>query len=320
MIKKVNKFFCRRETMRSAHDIVAQARRETREVTAHDVQKRIEEGSPPVLLDVREREEYNEGYIDGAMNLPRGFLELRVESFIGDRSAPIVVYCADGTRSALAARALQMMGYTNVSSMVGGVAAWKSVGYPIVQDKVLTSEEIQRYSRHLMLPEVGEKGQIRLLSSKVLLVGAGGLGSPSALYLAATGIGTLGIIDGDVVDVTNLQRQVLHGTRDVGRPKAKSAAETIHDINPRCNVRIYEQRLTAANIMGIIKDYDIVVDGSDNFPTRYLVNDACVLAGKPNVHGSIFRFEGQASVFVPGEGPCYRCLFPAPPPPGMVPS
>ena len=241
--------------MHAAQEIVAQVRRDIREVTAHDVQELIQQGSPPALLDVREREEYNEGYIEGAINIPRGFLELRVESFISDRSTLIVVYSASGTRSTLAARTLQMMGYADVCSMAGGIMNWKAIGYPIVQDKVLTHEEAQRYSRHLMLSEVGEKGQVRLRSSKVLLIGVGGLGSPSALYLAAVGIGTLGIVDGDVVDVTNLQRQILHGTSDIGRPKARSAEETIHDINPNCDVRVYEERITTANIMEITTNY-----------------------------------------------------------------
>jgi adenylyltransferase/sulfurtransferase len=231
-----------------------------------------------------------------------------------------VVYCASGARSLLAAQVLRAMGYTRVASMAGGMTRWKEVGYPVVRDRQLSAEQLERYSRHFLLRQLGETGQGKLLDAQVLLVGAGGLGSPAALYLAAAGIGTLGIVDADVVDRSNLQRQVLHTTDRVGMPKTASAALAIHALNPDVQVREYAVRLTADNVMDLFRDYDVIVDGSDNFPTRYLVNDAAVLVGKPVVHGSIFQFEGQASVFKPHEGPCYRCLYPIPPPPGMVPS
>jgi molybdopterin/thiamine biosynthesis adenylyltransferase len=220
----------------------------------------------------------------------------------------------------LAAKALHELGYENVVNLQGGFQKWAQSGLPVVKDLPLTTEQIQRYSRHFLLPQVGEKGQRKLLRSKVLLIGAGGLGSPTALYLAAAGVGTLGLMDGDVVDVSNLQRQILHTTQNVGRSKVESARDTIHALNPDVTVVAYNERLTVDNIERILKDYDLVVDGSDNFDTRYLVNDACVLAGKTNVHGSIFQFEGMATVLAPNQGPCYRCLYPTPPPAGLVPS
>ena len=258
--------------------------------------------------------------MEGATSLPRGFLEIKVESTVPDKSTPILAYCAGGVRSLLAAKALKEMGYHNVLSMSGGYTAWKTAGYSWIQDHQFTQEQSTRYSRHFLLPEVGEEGQAKLLKAKVLMVGAGGLGSPSAYYLAAAGVGTLGIIDNDVVDLSNLQRQILHTNDRLGMPKTESAQMTIQALNPDVRVIPYQEKLTSQNIMEIIKDYDIIVDGCDNFPTRYLVNDACVLAKKPNVHGSIFQFEGQASVFYPGKGPCYRCLYPEPPPPEMAPS
>jgi adenylyltransferase/sulfurtransferase len=212
------------------------------------------------------------------------------------------------------------MGYEKVTSLAGGISRWKDVGYPVVRDRQLSAEQLERYSRHFLLSQIGEQGQGKLLDAKVLLVGAGGLGSPSALYLAAAGIGTLGVVDADVVDLSNLQRQILHANDRVGMAKTESAKQTIAALNPDVQVRAYNERLTTANVRDIFQDYDIIVDGCDNFPTRYLVNDAAVLLGKPVVHGSIFQFEGQASVFKPHAGPCYRCLFPTPPPPGMVPS
>ena len=239
---------------------------------------------------------------------------------IRDSNKEIILFCAGGNRSALAAQSLEAMGYTNVISMREGYTGWRDAGLPVVQDRSLNKEERLRYSRHLIVPEIGEKGQIKILESRILLVGTGGLGSPSAYYLAAAGVGTIGLVDFDVVDVTNLQRQIIHGTSDIGRPKVVSAQETINDLNPDCKVVLDETLLLADNIMEFIADYDIIVDGCDNFPTRYLVNDACVLAGKPNVHGSIYQFDGYATVFHPGKGPCYRCLYPEPPPPGAVPS
>jgi molybdopterin/thiamine biosynthesis adenylyltransferase/rhodanese-related sulfurtransferase len=271
-------------------------------------------------LDVREKDEYREGHLEGAVSLPRGFLELKVETTVPEKTTPIIAYCAGGTRSLLAAKALKEMGYQSVVSMAGGYGAWKTAGYKWVQDHQFTQEQTTRYSRHFLLPEVGEVGQARLLKAKVLMVGAGGLGSPSAYYLAAAGVGTLGIIDNDVVDLSNLQRQILHSNNRVGMPKVESAKLTLEGLNPDVKVIPYQEKLTSQNIMEIIKDYDIIVDGCDNFPTRYLVNDACVLTGKPNVHGSIFQFEGQATVFYPGKGPCYRCLYPEPPPADMAPS
>ncbi|MGZ8529520.1 MAG: molybdopterin-synthase adenylyltransferase MoeB, partial [Candidatus Binatia bacterium] len=255
-----------------------------------------------------------------AIPLPRGFLEIKVETAIPDKNTPIVAYCAGGVRSLLAAKVMREMGYQNVTSMAGGYGAWKNGGFKWVQDFQYTPEQLIRYSRHFLLPEVGEDGQAKLLQAKVLMVGAGGLGSPAAYYLAAAGVGTMGIIDNDVVDISNLQRQILHANDRVGMPKVESAKKTLEGLNPDVKVIPYQAKLTSENIMEILKDYDLVIDGCDNFPTRYLVNDACVLTGKPNVHGSIFQFEGQATVFYPGKGPCYRCLYPEPPPAEMAPS
>jgi len=301
-------------------DLMQQARQEVPEWSIDEVKARLSNGGGYTLLDVREREEYREGHLHGAISLPRGFLELRVEEAVPDKSSPIIAYCAGGTRSLLAAKQLREMGYSKVTSMNGGYSAWKGAGYPWAQDFQFSPEQLNRYSRHFILPEVGESGQAKLLESKVLLIGAGGLGSPSAFYLAAAGVGTLGIVDNDVVDRSNLQRQILHTNDRVGTPKVESARQTLTALNPDVKVIGYQERLSSENILGIIKDYDVIVDGCDNFPTRYLVNDACVMTGKPNVHGSIFQFEGQASVFYPHKGPCYRCLFPEPPPPGAAPS
>ncbi len=306
---------------KSFQDIMAEARKEVPEVTAQQVNDLLtNNGKSHVLLDVRESDEWRQGHLEGALPLPRGFLEIKVESAIPDKNAPIIAYCAGGVRSLLAAKAMKEMGYQNVSSMSGGYTAWKNGGFKWVQDFQYTPEQLIRYSRHFLLPEVGEEGQAKLLQAKVLMVGAGGLGSPSAYYLAAAGVGTLGIIDNDVVDISNLQRQILHANDRVGMPKAESAKKTLEALNPDVKVIPYQAKLTSENIMDILKDYDLVIDGCDNFPTRYLVNDACVLAGKPNVHGSIFQFEGQATVFYPGKGPCYRCLYPEPPPAEMAPS
>ena len=302
------------------HDFLAEARRAIPEVSVEAVAARRTRGDEVVLLDVREKEEVRAGSIEGAVTIPRGFLEFQVASQLPQTDADVVVYCASGARSLLAAQVLRVMGYTRVASMAGGIARWQEAGYPVGRDRQLSVEQLERYSRHFLLHQLGEKGQRKLLDAKVLLVGAGGLGSPVALYLAAAGIGTLGIVDADVVDLSNLQRQILHSTDRIGVSKAESAKQTINSLNPDVQVRLYNDRLTVDNVMDIFRDYDIIVDGSDNFPTRYLVNDAAVLVGKPVVHGSIFQFEGQASVFTPHEGPCYRCLFPTPPPPGMVPS
>ena len=300
--------------------LMEEARKDVPELSVHEAQELLGKNGTYALLDVREKDEYREGHLEGAISLPRGFLEIKVESTVPDKSTPILAYCAGGVRSLLAGKILKEMGYHNVTSMSGGYTAWKSAGYKWVQDHQFTPEQTVRYSRHFLLPEVGEEGQAKLLNAKVLMVGAGGLGSPSAYYLAAAGVGTLGIIDNDVVDLSNLQRQILHTNDRVGMPKTESAKMTIQALNPDVRVIPYQQKLTSQNIMEIIKDYDIIVDGCDNFPTRYLVNDACVLAKKPNVHGSIFQFEGQATVFYPGKGPCYRCLYPEPPPADMAPS
>lgn len=300
--------------------LMEDARKEIREVTVLEAKELLEKNGKFILLDVREKEEFREGHLEEAISIPRGFLEIKVETTIPEKSTPIIAYCAGGVRSLLAAKALTEMGYKDVVSMSGGYSAWKTAGYKWVQDYQFTPEQLIRYSRHFLLPEVGEEGQAKLLQAKVLMVGAGGLGSPSAYYLAAAGIGTMGIIDNDVVDMSNLQRQILHSNDRVGMPKTESAKMTLQALNPDVKVITYQEKLTSQNILEIIKDYDIIVDGCDNFPTRYLVNDACVLAKKPNVHGSIFQFEGQATVFYPGQGPCYRCLYPEPPPPDMAPS
>lgn len=301
-------------------ELMDSARKEIKEVSVQEAKDLLAQNGNYLLLDVREKDEYREGHLEGAVSLPRGFLEIKIESTVPDKSTPIVAYCAGGTRSLLAAKDLKEMGYQNVLSMAGGYSAWKTADYKWVQDHQFTPEQITRYSRHFLLPEVGEEGQAKLLKAKVLLVGAGGLGSPSAYYLAAAGVGTLGIVDNDVVDLSNLQRQILHTNDRVGMPKTESAQLTLQGLNPDVRVIPYQEKLTSENIMEIIKDYDVIVDGCDNFPTRYLVNDACVLADKPNVHGSIFQFDGQASVFYPGKGPCYRCLYPEPPPAEMAPS
>ena len=273
-----------------------------------------------VIIDIREREEYIDGHLPGAINLPRGFLELQIENNVADRSTPIVVYGDNGIRSSLAAKTLKLMGYSDVSSMSDGYEGWSGDGFPTEKERSFNPEQMQRYARHFMVPEVGEKGQASLLDARVLLVGAGGLGCPTGLYLAAAGVGTIGIVDADYVDLSNLQRQVLHGTSDLGRPKTQSAIETMSELNPGCNIQPYQTRLSSENALDIIRGYDIIINGCDNFPTRYLLNDACVFEKKTIVDGSIYRFEGQATVYVPGEGPCYRCLYPEPPPPGMVPS
>jgi molybdopterin/thiamine biosynthesis adenylyltransferase/rhodanese-related sulfurtransferase len=301
-------------------DLMNEARKEIKEISPQETKGLLENNGKYTLLDVREKDEYREGHLERAISLPRGFLELKVETTVPEKSTPIIAYCAGGVRSLLAANALKEMGYRDVISMSGGFTAWKTAGYKWVQDHQFTQEQTIRYSRHFLLPEVGEEGQAKLLKAKVLMVGAGGLGSPSAYYLAAAGVGTLGIIDNDVVDLSNLQRQILHTNDRIGMPKVESAKLTLQGLNPDVRVIPYQQKLTSQNIMEIIKDYDIIVDGCDNFPTRYLVNDACVLVNKPNVHGSIFQFDGQASVFYPGKGPCYRCLYPEPPPAEMAPS
>jgi molybdopterin/thiamine biosynthesis adenylyltransferase/rhodanese-related sulfurtransferase len=278
-------------------------------------------GDTVVIVDVRESDEWDAGHLPGAKHVPRGHLESRIEGAAPDRSQRVVLYCASGNRSALAAKTLRdELGYEHVESMTGGYTLWKDRGYAVDVPRTFTPEQRQRYSRHFLLPEVGVEGQQKLLDAKVLLLGAGGLGSPTALYLAAAGVGTLGIVDDDVVDVSNLQRQVIHTTAGVGTPKVDSAEKAINDLNPDVTVRKYQVRLDASNIVDIIKDYDIVVDGVDNFPTRYLLNDASVRLKIPVVSAAILGFEGQLSVFAPYDGPCYRCLFRQPPPAELAPS
>jgi molybdopterin/thiamine biosynthesis adenylyltransferase/rhodanese-related sulfurtransferase len=306
--------------MKTLKEILAEARRIIPEEGPDRLAERLRSAEPPVVIDVRDPDEYRDGHIEAAANISRGFLEFRVGSAVADQTTPIVLYCQTGLRSMLAAKALHELGYQNVVNLQGGYQKWAQSGLPVVKDVPMTPDQIQRYSRHFLLSQVGDKGQRRLLRGKVLLIGAGGLGSPTALYLAAAGVGTLGLMDGDVVDITNLQRQILHTTADVGKPKVESGTRMLKALNPDVHVIPLPMRITVDNIMDIIKDYDLIVDGSDNFETRYLVNDACYLAGKTNVHGSIFQFEGMATVFAPNEGPCYRCLYPTPPPPGLVPS
>ncbi len=297
------------------------AKREVSEISVNEVHRLLKRGDQVVLLDVREKEEIALGYIKGAIFIPRGLLEEKAQSLLTEKDVPIVAYCAAGVRSLLAAKTLKGLGYPKIFSMAEGFDGWRAAGYEVATDSELTPDQLTRYSRHLLLKEVGEEGQVQLLKAKVLLVGAGGLGCPAALYLAAAGVGTLGIIDSDKVDLTNLQRQVLYGTADVGRPKTESAKEAIHRINPDVKVLTYQERLTPQNAIEIFQKFDIILDGSDNFPTKYLVNDACYFTGKPNIYGGVFQFEGQASVFFPKQGgPCLRCLFPEPPPPGLVPS
>jgi molybdopterin/thiamine biosynthesis adenylyltransferase/rhodanese-related sulfurtransferase len=303
------------------------ARAEITELSPQGLHQQIENGNNVTLIDVRERDEFVQGHLPGAVFIPRGFLELQIEQVQADRDAPLVIYCAGGVRSLLAARNLKDMGYTNPISLISGFNGWKNAGYSFEIPSVLTDEQRMRYSRHTILSEVGEAGQLKLLNSKVLLIGAGGLGSPAAIYLAAAGVGTLGIVDFDTVDASNLQRQILHDTNDVGRPKVESAARRINDLNPDVDVIGYSVPITSQNALDIIRDYDVVLNGSDNFPTRYLINDACQFLGIPLVDASIFMFEGQVSVYQPQRpehgiegGPCYRCLYPDPPPPGEVPS
>lgn len=300
--------------------LIQQIKGAIKEITPEEVQERLKTGEPWALLDVREQSEWEEGHLPEAHFIPRGFLEIRTESTLPEKDKPLVVYCAGGVRSAMAAKTLQDMGYTNVVSMSGGFTRWRELDYSFTKPRTLTDMEMERYSRQIRIPEVGIKGQTKLLDSKVLLIGAGGLGCPSAIYLAAAGVGTIGIVDNDVVDLSNLQRQILHHTSSLGTPKTESAKAALHAINPSIEVNTYQEKLSSANVMEIIEPYDIIVDGSDNFPTRYLINDACVWTGKPNVHGSVFRFEGQVTLFNPYQGPCYRCLYPSPTPPDLAPS
>ena len=288
------------------------------------VEARALQAQGAIVVDVREPDEVAQGSPVGALKLVRGFLELRAEDAIPDKSSTVLLLCAGGVRSLFAADGLRQLGYEDVRSVAGGFNRWKHDELPVEVPRTLNPDQRERYGRHLLMPEVGEAGQLALLDSRVLLIGAGGLGSPAAYYLAAAGVGTLGLVDDDVVDRSNLQRQILHTDDRVGTPKIESARKTLHALNPRVNIKGFSQRLTSANVEDIFRGWDVVIDGSDNFPTRYLVNDACVRLGIPNVHGSIFRFEGQVSVFWPAyakrPGPCYRCVYPAPPPPELAPS
>jgi molybdopterin/thiamine biosynthesis adenylyltransferase/rhodanese-related sulfurtransferase len=303
--------------MASYRELLSQAKANIREVTPEEAEPRLGDAT---FLDVREQDEYDQGTISGSIFIPRGHLEGQADAKLGAKDAPLVVYCAGGNRSAFAAETLAQLGYTDVVSMAGGFGRWKNEGRAWITPAVLSAEQRNRYGRHILLPEVGEAGQQKLLESKVLLLGAGGLGSPAALYLAAAGVGTLGIVDMDVVDASNLQRQILHNLDRIGDRKVDSAKKTITELNPDVTVVTYDVRLGADNVLDIIDGYDVIIDGTDNFPTRYLLNDASLLKKIPVVHGSIFRFEGQVSVFAPYVGPCYRCLLPEPPPPELAPS
>jgi sulfur-carrier protein adenylyltransferase/sulfurtransferase len=307
--------------MATYRELLAQVRTEIDEISSIEAQERLDSSDGTLFVDVREPDEWEEGHIPGAIYTGRGRLEQRVEGLIPDKSRPLVVYCSAGSRSAFAAKTLEELGYLNVANLSGGFSDWKRNGFEITIPRVLSPDQRARYSRHLLIPEVGEEGQQRLLDARVLLVGAGGLGSPASLYLAAAGVGTLGIVDADVVDESNLQRQIVHSTERLGEPKVASAKRTLEALNPDVKVVPYQERLTSENVDRILADgWDVIVDGADNFPTRYLVNDASIWHDVPVVHGSIYRFEGQVTVFHPGEGPCYRCLFPMPPPPEMAPS
>ena len=301
-------------------DLFAEVRGGVRVVSLEELRRRIDSNEGYVVVDVREKDEVRGGYIPGSVSIPRGFLEMQAEQKLPDKGAKIVTYCAGGVRSAFAARTLADLGYTNVESANPGFGRWKDLGYPFEMPAQLSDSQRERYSRHLLLPEVGEAGQEKLLKARVLLLGAGGLGSPSALYLAAAGVGTIGLVDADIVDMSNLQRQIMHASSRVGLPKVESAKQALNDLNPDVKVVPFQERLTSENIDRIFEGFDIIVDGCDNFPTRYLVNDASVFHNKPVIHGSIFRFDGQVTTFVPGKGPCYRCLYPEPPPAHLAPS
>jgi len=306
-------------SQQSSAELLRQIKSQIDEVDPAEVNELIDEGA--AIIDVRETDEVAAGHLPGAKHIPRGYLESRIEGVVPDRDAHVILYCASGNRSAYAARTLKDdLGYTNVSSMTGGITLWKDRGYEVQVPRTLTQEQRERYSRHTLIPEIGAEGQQKLLDAKVLLLGAGGLGSPTALYLAAAGVGTLGIVDDDVVDLSNLQRQVIHTTDRIGVPKVDSAEETIKALNPDVNVVKYPVRIDATNIVEIISGYDVIVDGVDNFPTRYLLNDATVRLKIPVVSASILGFDGQLSVFKPYDGPCYRCLFREPPPAELAPS
>ena len=305
--------------MAGFRDLLAQAKSQITEIDTNEAASRIATGGV-IVLDVREPDEYEQGALPDALHIPRGHLEAQIEGRIVEKTAPVLVYCAGGVRSAFATKTLHELGYTNVVSVAGGFQKWKDEGRPWRTPAVLTAEQRNRYQRHILLPEVGVEGQSKLLSSKVLLLGAGGLGSPAALYLAAAGVGTIGIVDMDEVDASNLQRQILHNIDRIGDRKVESAKKTLQLLNPDVKVIAYDTRLEASNIMDIVAGYDVIVDGADNFPSRYLLNDASIKLGIPVVHGSIFRFEGMVTVFDPTNGPTYRDMVPEPPPAELAPS
>jgi sulfur-carrier protein adenylyltransferase/sulfurtransferase len=307
--------------MASGQELIRQIKEQIAEVDPKDVHTTINNGNEAVVVDVREQHEFEQSHLPGAVHVPRGHLESRIEGAAPDKAQRVILYCASGNRSALAADTMhRLLGYENVESMTGGITLWKDRGYDVDVPRSLTAEQRERYSRHLLIPEVGLEGQLKLLDSKVLLLGAGGLGSPIALYLAAAGVGTLGLVDNDDVDLSNLQRQVAHTNDRIGVPKVDSTEVAINGINPDVKVEKFNTRLDAGNIMDIIDGYDVIVDGADNFPTRYLLNDASVRKQIPVVSASILGFEGQLSVFAPYDGPCYRCLYPTPPPAELAPS
>jgi sulfur-carrier protein adenylyltransferase/sulfurtransferase len=302
---------------KSYADLLREARAQIKEVTPQEVDA-LPAGAA-TIVDVREASEWEQGHLPGARHVSKSYIEQQIEAVAPDRDAPVVLYCAGGVRSLFAGQTLAEMGYTNVASMSSGFQGWKGAGLAFETPVVLSAEQKLRYSRHLLIPEVGAAGQARLLGSKALLIGAGGLGSPASLYLAAAGVGTIGIVDFDVVDVSNLQRQILHTTDRVGERKTESAKRSINALNPEVKVVAHEEMLVAGNVNRIIAGYDVILDGTDTFETRYILNDAAVAAGIPVIHASVFRFEGQLTTFIPYEGPCYRCLYPTPPPPELAP-
>ncbi len=304
----------------NSRDLLEQARLEVPEVDCPWLRETLERDPQHLVLDVREPEEVAQGLIPGAIHIPRGYLELQVEAAIPDRSRPVTVYCAAGVRSLLAGRTLRQMGYSDVRSLKGGFSSWKDRGFPYRMPRQLTPEQRERYSRHFLLSEVGEEGQARLLDSRVLIIGAGGLGAPVAYYLAAAGVGTIGLVDFDKVERSNLQRQIIHTEERLGMLKTQSAAVALRALNPEVQVVEHNLHLDSSNAEAVLGDYDVIVNGCDNFPTRYLVNDVAVFLGKPLVDGGIFRFEGQVTTMVPGASPCYRCRYPSPPPPEEAPS
>jgi sulfur-carrier protein adenylyltransferase/sulfurtransferase len=309
--------------MSSGAELIEQIKQQIDEVDPSEANEEIasSDNGDVALVDVREQHEFEERHIPGAIHVPRGHLESRIEQFVPDRDKRVILYCASGNRSALAAKTLRdELGYSDVASMSGGITLWKDRNLETVVPRKLTQEQKERYSRHILVPEIGLEGQQKLLDAKVLLLGAGGLGSPTALYLAAAGVGTIGLVDDDEVDASNLQRQVIHSTETLGMPKTESARKQIEALNPDVTVHEHRTRLDSSNVIELLSDYDVIVDGADNFPTRYLLNDASVRLGKPVVSASILSFDGQISTFVPHEGPCYRCLYPTPPPPELAPS